>query len=853
MYYKNNCFNDYRICLLLYIYNNSLKINNNPIAVINMDILSEKITKYYKDQKIPSNHELFTDPLFPPNTNSLLSLNKDGNFIDEIDGKSKSQYIDTSEIVWKRASEIFESDYTLFENSIEVNDVKQGDLGNCYFLSSLAALAAFPNLIYQLFKTKTVSIYGYYEIILCIDGEFQIVILDDYFPVEKNNIHSLKFAKPNNNEIWVLLIEKAWAKINGGYSNIIGGSPREALKALTNFANETLKFNECSPDEIYDKIALALKYQSVVCATTSNNNKNQDKGLLPNHAYTLLDAKIVKKKKKEYKLIKIRNPWGFMEWNGDWSDLSKKWSDELKDDLDFVTNDKDGIFYMELNDFIKFFIYVDICYIQYNSKVKISEMNHYLDSPCVYNLYVEEKEALVAVSLCKKYWRYNREMKNKSYPCFLLLTKVDKDKKCSDLIGKFESEEDVEICSVLSKGMYLIYAFYNHEQASEPKLDKFYVKVSSNFNFKLELMNFDTNCELLRFILLCNIINDNKNTKKKSKDELLTYTESDYKKTGIGYRAVINNSKDKIQIWDNSLSYMKNMSLLPPYNKTKDEFRFEVAPHCCRIILGMKIDKYSSFWFNLSSKFTDIPLKLINTSQNIFFDSTKQSEFYYNRSNDFQLLNESDYFIDSFDNVKMTYDYISLPLSVSSKSTMVIDSELEKIKMENAVIVRKIVSLCIVANNAQLQWKKITYPDKDYYYIGQYNKIKKMREGRGALVYNNKTYTVGYWSNDMRNGYGKEYDRFNFCLFHGNYVNDIKEGLGTEFQKKYNIDNNNIVYHGLYEKGLRNGFGVYYFTNGERWEGKFIKGKKHGRGKFYPNHNSTECYKAEFDNDKLIY
>ena len=188
-----------------------------------------------------------------------------------------------------------------------------------------------------------------------------------------------------------------------------------------------------------------------MCATTSNNNKNQDKGLLPNHAYTLLDAKIVKKKKKEYKLIKIRNPWGFMEWNGDWSDLSKKWSDELKDDLDFVTNDKDGIFYMELNDFIKFFIYVDICYIQYNSKVKISEMNHYLDSPCVYNLYVEEKEALVAVSLCKKYWRYNREMKNKSYPCFLLLTKVDKDKKCSDLIGKFESEEDVEICSVPNK------------------------------------------------------------------------------------------------------------------------------------------------------------------------------------------------------------------------------------------------------------------------------------------------------------------------------------------------------------------------------------------------------------------
>jgi hypothetical protein len=52
---------------------------------------------------------------------------------------------------------------------------------------------------------------------LFIDGQWQVVIVDDYLPVKKNS-ENLVFAKPNGNEIWVLLLEKAWAKVNGGYS-----------------------------------------------------------------------------------------------------------------------------------------------------------------------------------------------------------------------------------------------------------------------------------------------------------------------------------------------------------------------------------------------------------------------------------------------------------------------------------------------------------------------------------------------------------------------------------------------------------------------------------------------------------
>ena len=54
-------------------------------------------------------------------------------------------------------------------------------------------------MICQMFKTKEINKENYFEVILFIDGKFQIVLVDDYLPVYENN--ELVFSQSKNNEI----------------------------------------------------------------------------------------------------------------------------------------------------------------------------------------------------------------------------------------------------------------------------------------------------------------------------------------------------------------------------------------------------------------------------------------------------------------------------------------------------------------------------------------------------------------------------------------------------------------------------------------------------------------------------
>ena len=53
-------------------------------------------------------------------------------------------------------------------------------------------------------------------------GVLKEVIVDDYIPVNQQG--DPLFAKPAaNREIWVMILEKCWAKLHGSYGAVVGG------------------------------------------------------------------------------------------------------------------------------------------------------------------------------------------------------------------------------------------------------------------------------------------------------------------------------------------------------------------------------------------------------------------------------------------------------------------------------------------------------------------------------------------------------------------------------------------------------------------------------------------------------
>lgn len=69
-------------------------------------------------------------------------------------------------------------------------------------------------------------------------------------------------------------------------------------------------------------------------------------GLVSNHVYSLLQTK----KLNDVKLFLLRNPWGYQEWNGDFSRYSVFWNFKLKKELNY-TNLLGGTFWIPEKDF----------------------------------------------------------------------------------------------------------------------------------------------------------------------------------------------------------------------------------------------------------------------------------------------------------------------------------------------------------------------------------------------------------------------------------------------------------------------------------------------------------------------
>ncbi|KAI4469988.1 calpain [Holotrichia oblita] len=297
---------------------------------------------------------LFEDPNFPADETSLFY--------------SKDKL---TSYKWLRPKEVSDNPL-LFVDGTSRFDVIQGSLGNCWFAASLAGLARYKQLVYQVVPNDQSfddNYAGIFHFRFWQYGKWIDIVIDDRLPIKAispiksivESIGDLAFFKSSDqDEFWTALLEKAYAKLHGSYEALERGNSLEAMQDFTGGISEEFVADNI-PENFFEILLTAKQRCSLMACCFHEDNENR--GLEPAHAYTITDIKLIDIDATNLELIRIRNPWGRKEWTGNFCDQDSIWnklSQAVKDELKF--QDKvDGEFWMEFNDFKNVFTFVVVC------------------------------------------------------------------------------------------------------------------------------------------------------------------------------------------------------------------------------------------------------------------------------------------------------------------------------------------------------------------------------------------------------------------------------------------------------------------------------------------------------------
>ena len=736
--------------------------------------VQKRVITYWKNQDPPKEGVEFKDPLFPPTANSLLGLDSSGNPVDSKAYSEKAKNINTNEIGFFKAKEIFGDNYNLFSDKIEMGDVQQGSLGDCYFLSSVANICKFPNNVKKLFKQTSKNEFGFYEISLFIDGKRQIVIVDDYLPAFKKSKKPC-YAQSNKNEIWVMLLEKAWAKVNGGYANIISGLPCEALEFLTGTGSLIYDLENLDGEDVEDykyeiikNVQLADENNSLISCSTTSDSSIQRVGLVEGHAYTLISFhKIQTSQGKDVFLFRIRNPWSQGEWTGDWSDKSRLWDSKAKSQVQFENKDE-GIFFMSDTDFFKYFTHVEICYTFFDSDVAIYniEGDDNLKNASVFNIETEG-EGFLSVTIPRESWRANRTLRDKILPTHISIVKYDPKAKnrlktFSNYSGTFESFRTCTLNSRVGKGNYLIYVYRDFDNAGYQAEKKMEVRIICSSKFKHAQMNYDERAS--GFPLLQNIIlqaDFKENNFDPDSGEDYNSNGNQLRGNGIGFIIYYISTPGYYIDFTGGTANVKNYIMLTPYLDQKTTtFHKSIPSGKYLIFLGLMSGIYGAYSFNCFNKAYSTNRKLALEYDNNDIDLTLYTDF----NNDIKNPNFKERKTQSFERAKKEFygDIGDGKLQYTS---------LRDLQKDYGDYLKLLDDIELTEKNENLKWGII----KGEYatFVGQFNGDKK--EGKGLYINPNNIF-AGTFKNDQQNGKGYTYNKNLEKIFYCIYENGQRKG-----------------------------------------------------------------------------
>ena len=333
--------------------------------MMNIDVFINEANHYLDILRgYEENGEIFTDTNFYPSSTYIIKDSK----INLSPEKQK----------WERVDKYYSA--PLFQKDvINENTIKQGDLDDYFLISIFYKIAQTPDFIEKLFDTRTkrdakkeyinsINIKCGAVIVYFHKFGRKIPILIDTLIPFNSETKKPYFSHPSdfNYSPWFCLVEKAYAKLNGSYSSIVDRPFSQIIYNLFGYFSysqqicnylrdhqdeENFEENEYLFKKLLNLYSKGKIFGASISLKKINQNEIIDSNLIPEKIYLIL--KIQKGDGKNF--IRLRSPCENHEWNGNWSNSSNLWTQELKRTLDVNSENSNGTFWMIDRDFFHYF------------------------------------------------------------------------------------------------------------------------------------------------------------------------------------------------------------------------------------------------------------------------------------------------------------------------------------------------------------------------------------------------------------------------------------------------------------------------------------------------------------------